>query len=119
MSKDKSFHDYVLNDLFSSFDGITSRAMFGGYGFKKNGMMFGMIADGKLYFKVGDNNRKDYEKFGSKPFTYRGQKNKVYEMSYWEVPADCLENPEILEQYLEKAVDVGLSQRKNRLQNKS
>ncbi len=104
MSSDKSFHDYVLCDLFSGFDSITSRAMFGGYGFKKDGRMFGMIANGKLYFKVGDSNKSDYEVAGSRPFTYAGHKGKVYEMSYWEVPEDIFENRDELEIWLQKAV---------------
>lgn len=108
MSKDKSFHDFILNDLFKDLDGVTSRAMFGGYGFKKDGKMFGMIANGKLYFKVGDSNRLDYEKAGSRPFTYKGRNDKSYEMSYWEVPADCLEDTDILKEYVEKAVAVSL-----------
>ena len=112
MRKDSSFHEYVLNDLFSEIFGITSKAMFGGYGFYKDGKIFGMIADGKLYFKVGEGNTNDYEKFGSKPFTYTGHKGKTYQMSYWEVPADCLEDPEMLEEYLEKAVIESLKSKK-------
>jgi len=76
---------------------------FGGYGIKKNG---------KLYFKVGDYNRADYEKHGSKPFTYTGQKGKTYEMSYWEVPDDCLEDQEMLEQFVEKACEVSFTSKK-------
>lgn len=105
MTKDKSFHDYLLNDVFSDLSGITSRAMFGGFGFYKDGKIFGIIADGKLYFKVGDGNRSDYEEYGSKPFVYHGHKNKTTTMSYWEVPEDILEDKEKLEIWIEKALE--------------
>lgn len=104
MKNDKGFHDYLLNDVFSDIDGIKSRSMFGGYGFYKDGKIFGMIADGKLYFKVGEGNRKEYEKAGSKPFVYHGYKDKSVTMSYWEVPGDILENKEELAVWIEKAV---------------
>ena len=32
MPKDQSFHDYVVNDVLVGISGITSRAMFGGWG---------------------------------------------------------------------------------------
>lgn len=109
---DKSFHDYVLSDLFSEFRGITSKSMFGGYGFYKDGKIFGMIAGGRLYFKVGDTNRRDYEKYGSKPFNYTGHKGKTYEMSYWEVPEDIFENREELEIWVGKAVNESMRKKK-------
>ncbi len=68
MKRDQSFHDYVVQDLLEKESGITSRAMFGGWGIYKNGLIFAINSDGELYFKVGDSNRADFEKVGSHPY---------------------------------------------------
>ena len=51
------FVEYVTQDLLSSLRGITARAMFGGFGIYKDGVMFGIVVDGELYFKVDDTNK--------------------------------------------------------------
>jgi DNA transformation protein len=80
--------------------------MFGGFGYYKNGKFFGFVADGKLYFKVGNTNKKDYEERGSKPFVYRGHKGREIEMTYWELPADIMEDRESLEAWIDKAIEA-------------
>ena len=97
------FVKYIL-DILSDLGDARSRAMFGGYGIYHNGVMIGLIASGVFYLKVDDGNRSTFEAKGSKPFTYRrkGQK-KAVGMSYWEVPADVLENREALCQWTRDA----------------
>ena len=68
--KNSEFRDYVIYDLFADISGISSRAMFGGFGLYKDGAIFGIIVEGELYFKVGESNRGDYEELNSRPFTY-------------------------------------------------
>ncbi len=105
MARDKDFHDYILHDVFGGLFGINSRAMFGGYGFYKDGKMFGLIADGKLYFKVGEGNKKDYEEEGSEPFVYRSR-DKDVTLNYWELPERLFENKEELVEWIEKSILV-------------
>jgi len=95
--------EYIL-DMLSDLGDVRSRAMFGGYGIYYDGVMIGLIASGVFYLKVDDGNRGAFEAEGSKPFTYRrkGQKKPVA-MSYWEVPADVLENRESLCQWARPA----------------
>lgn len=97
------FVKYIL-DILSDLGDARSRAMFGGYGIYHDGVMIGLIANGVFYFKVDDGNRGTFDAAGSKPFTYRrkGQK-KAVKMSYWEVPADVLENREALCQWARAA----------------
>ena len=96
MSKDLSFHDYVVHDLLKPVRGISSRAMFGGWGIYQNGLIFGIIVDGELYFKVDDTNRAEYEHLGSHPFVYAGKNDRPTTMSYWLVPEEIMENEEKL-----------------------
>ena len=100
MSKNskKEFAEYVAHDLLDALGGVTARAMFGGFGIYKEGIILGIIVEGRLYFKVDDSNRADYVSHGMKAFVYEGMKGKKIEMGYWEVPEEIMEqSPEITE----------------------
>jgi len=108
----RGYCDYVL-DLLSHVDGVSARAMFGGFGLYKAGVMFGLIADDVLYYKVGKSNQADYEDAGSEPFTYSG-KNKPIQMSYWQLPEEILEDADDLRDWTLKALDVALKTKKSK-----
>lgn len=79
------------------------RPMFGGWGLYLDGTFMGLVAYETLYFKVDDANRADYQVAGVGPFTYTG-KTRPIEMSYWEVPADVIDDPERLQSWAAKAL---------------
>lgn len=109
---DKAFHEYVMTEIFGSFEGVSSRAMFGGWGIYKDGLIFALIADGQLYFKVDSTNKEDYEKAGSKPFVYEMGNHKKTTMSYWELPENVSEGRELLTIWVEKSVDASRKTKK-------
>ncbi len=74
---------------------VRARAMFGGFGIFHEDLMFGLIAFERLYFKVDADTKPRFEAAGCKAFVYDG-KTKPTEMSYWTVPEDALEDPEVL-----------------------
>lgn len=82
---------------------VTARSMFGGYGLYAEGIMFALIADTTLYFKVDSENQRDYEGAGMAPFTYVG-KGKPMQMSYWQLPDAILADPEQLMTWVEKSL---------------
>lgn len=104
-NSNKSLHKYLIIDVFGQIEGISSKNMFGGYGYYKNGKIFGIIAEGKLYFKVHAGNKASYEERGSQPFTYRSHKGKKVSMSYYELPEDIMEDREVLEEWIEAAIN--------------
>ena len=106
MSKRNDFVEYVVKDLLSELRGVTSRAMFGGYGLYKDGVIFGIVADDELYFKVGAANREKYEAAGSKPLTYDTKKRKNIVLSYWEVPADVMDDREAIAHWAEESYKI-------------
>lgn len=106
----KEYCAYVL-DLLSHVDGVSARSMFGGFGLYKGGVMFALIADDGLYYKVGSTNQPDYEDAGSEPFTYSGKKKPV-QMSYWRLPEDVMEDPDDLRDWTLKAYDAALKAKK-------
>lgn len=107
------FHDYAVYDLLADIEGITSRAMFGGYGLYKDGTIFGIIADDALYLKVDETNRNEYESFGSRPFAYSKGDGKTYEMSYWILPEEILEDRSRLEKLVFQSTAINASKRKS------
>lgn len=109
----KSYYEYVLGDVLGHIDGITSRAMFGGYGLYLDGAIFGIITgDGELRFKVADANRAQYEQAGSSPFVYTGHKDKKPSvMQYWLVPEAVQEDRELVEEWVRQS--AALSEKKN------
>jgi DNA transformation protein len=82
---------------------VTARAMFGGYGLYTKGVMFALIADNTLYFKVDDSNRDDFVAAGMQPFTYEG-KDKPIQMSYSQLPQPVWEEAALLSVWVEKSV---------------
>lgn len=102
--QNKSFHDYVITDLLWSISNLTSRQMFNGYGLYQDDVMFGLIAKSTLYFKVDEQNQARFVQHDSQPFTYRRKDGSSAVLSFWEVPADILEDRITLEEWTEAAI---------------
>jgi DNA transformation protein len=99
------FIDYVIDQLAAWAD-VSVRKMFGGAGLYCDGIMFGLIADDIAYLKVDDSNREDFVKAGSSPFNPFPDKVKTTVMPYYEVPADILENKDLLGKWSERSLAV-------------
>jgi len=97
------FLDYVIDQL-SSWGEVSARRMFGGAGLYRNGRMFGLVAEDVAYLKVDDSNRADFEKVGSSPFKPYPDKKTV--MSYYEIPADVLEDSVELGRWAERSFAI-------------
>ncbi len=92
--EEKEFASHVV-DLLQSVGPCESKRMFGGFGLFLEGLMFGLIADNVLYFKVDDENRSRFDEEGLPPFTY-DKNGKSMEMSYCQAPEEALEDLEIM-----------------------
>ena len=97
MPGDAGFLQHVM-ELLESIDGVTSRAMFGGYGIFQDGDMFALISNSTLYFKVSEENLVQYEDADSQKFS---------PMPYYEVPEEVMENEEKFLEWAEVSIDIG------------
>ena len=105
MAVDQKFYQYI-EDQLTIVDGVTSKKMFGGVGFFKEGKMFGMIStDTSFRLKVDESNKADFEKHNMKPLF---MKNKKKGMPYWEVPAHILEDQSQLKVWVERSIAIAL-----------
>lgn len=106
MAKGKNeFADYIVDKLRGLGD-VHSRAMFGGYGIFHERLMFALLSDDVLYFKVDDTNRVMYEEAGSVKFPHG--------ISYWEVPANIFEDTDKLYEWAEKSIAIARAKAKKK-----
>jgi DNA transformation protein len=102
---DKRFEDRLPNQL-AALGGVTSRSLFGGHGLYWGETIFGILFGGKLYLKVDDASKRDYLARGMGPF--RPNERQTLK-SYYEVPPEVLDDPEVLLSWAGEAVRVGMS----------
>jgi DNA transformation protein len=102
MAVSDGYRDYVLEQLGAHLD-VRSKRMFGGVGIYAGDRFFALIAEDTLYFKVDDKTRPRYETAGSTPFRPFGEDNA---MGYYTVPADVLEDADLLASWAAEALEV-------------
>jgi len=107
---DDSFKEFVLDQL-SALPEVRSRAMFGAHGLYAGEHFFGIVDEGRLFFKTDARSQADYTARGMGPFTYESRGKKMT-MSYHEVPPDVLEQPQELAEWARKAIGIAASSKK-------
>ena len=103
MAVSVSFRTYLLEQM-GQIRPVTSRPMFGGLCFFAEGRAFALVAADVLYFKVDTSNRGDFEAADMGPFLPFGDPDKP--MQYYELPAEVLEDPDVLAVWMAKAIAV-------------
>jgi DNA transformation protein len=101
---DHSFKDFVLDQL-SALPDLRARAMFGAHGLYQREHFFGILDEGRLFFKTDAQSQEEYFRRGMGPFTYES-KGRTVTMSFHEVPAEVLENPVELVAWARQAIVV-------------
>ena len=101
---DESFKEFVLDQL-SALPEVRARAMFGAHGLYQGAHFFGILDEGRLFFKTDAASEADYSARGMPPFTYESR-GRVLTMSYHEVPPDVLESPPELVTWARRAIAV-------------
>jgi len=99
-SRDESFKDFVLDQL-QDLDGVEARRMFGGYGLYQDETFFGIIHEGRLYFKIDEKTVAQYRKRKMKPFRPNAKQTLT---SYYQVPVEIVEDNERLCDWAVKAI---------------
>ena len=95
-----------LETSLAPLGAVRSRAMFGGHGLYLDDLFFGLIAYDTLYLKTDEDNRGDYVKARSKPFSFESGRKGPVTTSYWQCPAGALKDARKLRQWVGKALDA-------------
>lgn len=94
-----SFLEFVRDQL-QALGGVEGRRMFSGYGLYLRDAFFGIVHDGRLYFKTDDASRDAYRERGMGPFQPNAKQTLA---SYYEVPPEVLEDGETLTEWARRA----------------
>jgi DNA transformation protein len=98
----ESFAAFVLDQL-SSLPGVAARRMFGGHGLYLGGAFFGIIHDGRLFFRTDEGSLGEYVSRGMKPFRPNPRQTLKH---YLEVPVDVIEQPPLLCAWARRAAEA-------------
>ncbi len=111
---DDSFKEFVLDQL-SALPDVRAKAMFGAHGIYSGDHFFGILDEGRLFFKTDAVSAADDTTRGMDAFTYE-MKGKTMTMAYHEVPPEVLEQPHELTAWARKAIQLAANtkQRKPR-----
>lgn len=103
MSASAEFVDYV-RELLGPLGQLTGGKFFGGHALKHKGSQFAMIMGNTLYLRVDDRTRSEFEKQGSRPFSYSTKNGVVQVRKYYAAPEDLLESPDQLLAWARQAI---------------
>jgi DNA transformation protein and related proteins len=95
----------VASDAFSEFlreqlaplGRVTMRRMFGKTGIFCDGVMFGMVTENTLYFRVDAENRVIFKEAGAFPPLNYAKKGETIDLSFWRVPERLFDEPDELD----------------------
>jgi len=95
---------WILEQL-SGVEQLASRRMFGGIGLYSRESFFGLIDDDTLYFKTDQSNAAEYQARNMPRFMPPANR-PLGPMGYHQVPADVIEDAELLAAWARKAIVV-------------
>jgi DNA transformation protein len=93
-----------LREQFAPLGRVTMRRMFGKTGVFCDKLMFGMVTDDTLYFRVDDQNRTVFkEAEASPPLSYE-KRGRAIDLSFWRAPERLLDEPDELVTWAQAAL---------------
>src|SRR5215471_7079345 len=85
-----------LREQLAPLGRLSMRRMFGKTGVFCNGVMFGVVSDDTLYFRVDDGNRVIFaEAASSSPLNYE-KRGTTIDLAFWRAPDRLLDEPDEL-----------------------
>jgi len=85
-----------LREQFAPLGRVTMRRMFGKTGVFCDGVMFGMVTENTLYFRVDDKNRATFKEAQSFPPLNYAKKGRTIDLAFWRVPERLFDEPDEL-----------------------
>jgi DNA transformation protein len=90
-----SFVEFLREQL-APLGAITFRRMFGKTGVFCDALMFGMVTENTMYFRVDDDNRAKFEEAEAYPPLNYSKKGVIIDLSFWRVPERLFDEPDEL-----------------------
>jgi DNA transformation protein len=90
-----SFAEF-LRERLAPLGRVTMRRMFGKTGVFCDGVMFGMVTDDTLYFRVDEHNRVAFKEAESFPPLNYEKQGRAIDLSFWRAPERLLDEQDEL-----------------------
>jgi DNA transformation protein len=100
--QDRSFMEFLCGQM-EDISELQAKRMFGGYGIYAGAVFFGIVHQGRLYFKTSAETRPRYEAHGM-TFFQPNAKQKLG--NYLQVPVEIIEDQEALLEWASEAIGV-------------
>ena len=85
-----------LREQLAPLGRLTMRRMFGKTGVFCDGLMFGVVDDDTLYFRVDDANRAAFNEAAAFPPLNYQKQGRTIDLAFWRAPERLLDEPEEL-----------------------
>jgi len=93
-----------LREQFEPLGAVSLRRMFGKTGVFCGGLMFAMVADDTLYFRVDDGNRAALAEAAADPPLSYVKGGRAIELAFWRAPDRLLDDTEALREWAHSAL---------------
>ena len=93
-----------LREQLAPLGRITVRRMFGKTGVFCDGVMFGMVTENTLYFRVDEENRATFKEAEAFPPLNYQKKGSTIDLSFWRVPERLFDEPDELVTWAQAAL---------------
>ena len=93
-----------LSEQLSALGGVRFRRMFGKTGVFCDGVMFGMVTENTLYFRVDDQNRTIFKEAQAFPPLNYSKQGSTIDLAFWRVPDRLIEEREELTMWARAAL---------------
>jgi DNA transformation protein len=97
-----------FDDLFAPFGRIVVRRMFGGEGLFRDGLMFGLVDNDRIFLKTSEETRQAFIAEGCRPFTFQMKRGEAILTSYYALPDRLYDEPDELAEWARTALAVAL-----------
>lgn len=98
-------------ELLAPLGTVRVKRMFGGHGYYVDEIFIAILVAERLYLKVDDITRANFEAAGSVPFEYRNAHGQKAVMSYFSAPDDAMDAPAGMEPWARLAMASALRAR--------
>ena len=103
MTASDTFAEFLREQL-APLGHVTMRRMFGKTGVFCDGLMFGMVTENTLYFRVDDENRATFKEAEAFPPLNYAKKGSTIDLSFWRVPERLFDEPDELVSWARAAI---------------
>src|SRR5580658_7177105 len=100
-----SFAEFLREQL-APLGRLTLRRMFGKTGVFCDGLMFGMVTDNTLYFRVDDDNRAVFKEAASFPPLNYEKQGQIIDLAFWRAPERLFDEPDELVEWARAALSA-------------